>query len=373
MAESSATPLGNSDADREEMLDRMLTRLALCDDSKLQPLLSKLLPLTISSLSSQSLAVRKKWVMPNRVIVLLAGWRNWFGKCSSAVWNLAPLCLMWVLEILSHVNKRVKHHLEIGLPLLELWKMYSEANAAPMVRNFCIVYIEMAFERVQVKEKEELAPMLLVNISKLPLQHQEIILRIATKVIGECHSSRIDDEVAAKYRSINDSQDRELFIEFCLHTLLYQPPPQSGGCPPGLSIAQANRVSGKHLLKSDILLMRKLGILNVIEAMEFAPELVYPIYVAACVDWQEPVVKRGEELLKKKGSSANLENPNLINRLFILFNGTAGAENVDPDLRVNPGNPALKARLMSIFCHSVMAANSFPSTLQCIFGCIYGT
>jgi proteasome component ECM29 len=49
------------------------------------------------------------------------------------------------------VNKRVKHHLEIGLPLLELWKMYSEANAAPMVRNFCIVYIEMAFERVQVK------------------------------------------------------------------------------------------------------------------------------------------------------------------------------------------------------------------------------
>ena len=60
MAESSATPLGNSDADREEMLDRMLTRLALCDDSKLQPLLSKLLPLTISSLSSQSLAVRKK-------------------------------------------------------------------------------------------------------------------------------------------------------------------------------------------------------------------------------------------------------------------------------------------------------------------------
>jgi hypothetical protein len=36
---------------------------------------------------------------------------------------------------------------------------------------------------------------------------------------------------------------------------------------------------------------------------------------------QEPVVKRGEELLKKKGSSANLENPNLINRLFLLFNG----------------------------------------------------
>ena len=34
--------------------------------------------------------------LDNRVIDLLAGWRNWFSKHSSAVWNLAPLCLMWI-------------------------------------------------------------------------------------------------------------------------------------------------------------------------------------------------------------------------------------------------------------------------------------
>ncbi|GKU93494.1 hypothetical protein SLEP1_g7087 [Rubroshorea leprosula] len=63
MAESSAAAAAaapRSDAETEELLDRMLTRLALCDDSKLEALLSKLLPLTISSLSSQSLAVRNK-------------------------------------------------------------------------------------------------------------------------------------------------------------------------------------------------------------------------------------------------------------------------------------------------------------------------
>ncbi|GMP91549.1 hypothetical protein CsSME_00042202 [Camellia sinensis var. sinensis] len=121
MAESSSSgqvPMvtEKSDADMEEMLDRMLTRLALCDDSKLQTLLSKLLPISISSLSSNSSAVRKK-----------------------------------VIEILSHVNKRVKHQPEIGLPLSELWKLYTEAHSAPMVKNFCIVYIEMAFERLSVK------------------------------------------------------------------------------------------------------------------------------------------------------------------------------------------------------------------------------
>ncbi|KDP43192.1 hypothetical protein JCGZ_22744 [Jatropha curcas] len=337
MADSSSSA-PKSDLETEELLDRMLTRLALCDDSKLEVLLSKLLPLTLSSLSSQSTAVRNK-----------------------------------VLEILSHVNKRVKHHSDIGLPLLELWKLYTEANSAPMVKNFCIVYIEMAFERANAKEKENMAPMLVSNISKLPHQHQEIIMRIATKVIGECHAGQIDKEVAIKYRLANGSQDRELFIEFCLHLMLYQQPSQGGGCPPGLSIAQSHRVTGKQPLKTDELLMRKLGVLNVIEAMELDAELVYPLYLAASADCQEPVTKRGEELLRKKASTANLDDPKLMNKFFLLFNGTTGAESGAPESRISPASIALKVKLVSIFCRSITAANSFPATLQCTFGCIYGT
>ncbi len=40
--------------------------------------------------------------------------------------------------------------------------------------------------------------------------------------------------------------------------------------------------------------------------------------------------------------------------------------------RVAPAGPTLKTRLMAIFLHSVAAANAFPSTLQCVFDCIYG-
>lgn len=341
MAESSSSSAAapvKSDAETEEMLDRMLTRLALCDDSKLQSLLSKLLPISISSLSSQSVTVRKK-----------------------------------VIEILGHVNKRVKHQPEIGLPLSELWQMYQEPDGAPIVKNFCIVYIEMAFERLHTQEKETMAPILVTNISRLPSQHQDIILRIVTKVIGECHSVEIDEDVAAKYRLMASSQDIELFLEFCLHTILYQQSSQGEGSLAGLSTALRDRVTGKQTLKSDILLMRKLGILKVIETLEMAPELVYPIYLAASADCQEAVVKRGEELLKKKASTANLDDPSLIKRLYLLFNGTVGAENVAPESRVNPGNSALRVKLVSIFCRSITAANSFPSTLQCIFGCIYGS
>ncbi|KAF2582329.1 hypothetical protein F2Q68_00006897, partial [Brassica cretica] len=144
-----------------------------------------------------------------------------------------------------------------------------------------------------------------------------------------------------------------------------------GGCPPGLSVFQVNRITGKQELKGDMLTKRKLGILNVIGTMDLPGEYVYPLYIAASVDSQEPVAKRGEELLKKKASVTNLDDPKLIKRLFLLFNGTTATEHATPEHSVAPGNIALKMKLMSGFCRSIAAANSFPATLQCIFGCMF--
>ncbi|XP_066339222.1 uncharacterized protein [Miscanthus floridulus] len=344
MAEPSASSAAataaaeQTDAERMDALDRMLMRLALADDARLAPVLARVLPYAVTSLASPAPAVRKL-----------------------------------VMEILSHINKRVKHRPEISLPMLELWKIYTESTSATMVRNFCIVYIEMAFERLPTEEKGNIAPDLLINISNVPAQHQGIILRLVTKAIGECNTHKVDETIASKYRVITETKDGLVFAEFCFHTLLYQAPPQGTGCPAGLSVAQSERVTGKQPLKIDVLASRKLGILNVIEAMNFAPEIVYPLYLSASSDSQEPVSKKGEEFLKRKASTVNLEDPNLIKRLFTLFNGTVGAENIAAELKVSPAHASLRMRLMSVFCRSVAAANAFPHTLQCIFGCIYGS
>ncbi|XP_042400814.1 proteasome adapter and scaffold protein ECM29-like isoform X2 [Zingiber officinale] len=334
---STSSSTAPSDAEREEMLDRMLTRLALADDDKLEPLLVRILPYSISSLASPSPSIRKS-----------------------------------VLEMLSHVNKRVKNCPEISLPFSELWRIYNEANASLMVRNFCIVYIEMAFERLPIQDKVSMAPNLLVNISKIPPQHQEVILRIVSKAIGDHYSSQVTEKIGPMYSAIGDSDDRQVFVEFCLYTILYQPPSSSVTCPAGLSVVQSNRVTGKLPLKGELLTKRKLGMLNVIEAMQLAPEIVYPLYLAAVSDSQESVVKKGEELLKRKSTGVNLEDTILIKKLFILFNGNVGVESIAADSKVTPVNVAMRVRLMSIFCRSITAANAFPSTLQCIFSCIYG-
>ncbi|KAF7058005.1 hypothetical protein CFC21_065146 [Triticum aestivum] len=338
MGEPSAAPPAPTDAEREDALDRMLTRLALAEDARLAPLLVRVLPYAITSFASTSTSVRKL-----------------------------------AMEILSHINKRVKHRPEISLPMLDLWKIYTESASTSIVRNFCIVYIEMAFERLPSEEKGNIAPDLLINISKVPAQHQGIILRLVSKAIGECNTRKVDDNIALKYRSISGSDDGLVFADFCFHTILYQTPSQGIGCPAGLSVAQADRVTGKLPLKGDTLTSRKLGILNVLEAMQLASDILYPIYLAGASDSQESVAKRGDELLKRKASTASLEDAKLINRLFTLFNGTASAENIAAELKVAPAPSSLRVRLMSVFCRSIAAANAFPYTLQCIFGCIYGS
>ena len=38
-----------------------------------------------------------QWVLAGKVIDLLGGWRNWFWKHDSGIWNLVPSFLMWTI------------------------------------------------------------------------------------------------------------------------------------------------------------------------------------------------------------------------------------------------------------------------------------
>lgn len=49
--------------------------------------------------------------------------------------------------MLSHVNKRVRGHDQIKLPLNALLDLYLTDASTPLVKNFAIVYVEMAMER----------------------------------------------------------------------------------------------------------------------------------------------------------------------------------------------------------------------------------
>ena len=51
------------------------------------------------------------------------------------------------MEMLTHINKRVKGQPSIKLPLLDLLKLYQNETSTPMVKSFSLVYMEMSFDR----------------------------------------------------------------------------------------------------------------------------------------------------------------------------------------------------------------------------------
>ncbi|MCO5551057.1 hypothetical protein L7F22_004554 [Adiantum nelumboides] len=317
--------------EQEAMLERFLTRLALTEDEKLENVLAKLLPFAISCLATRQ-STRQK-----------------------------------VMDILMHINKRVKDQPSIKLPLRELLALYQNEKSEPIVKNFSLVYLEMAFDR-HPKDDLDLAPELLKNLSQVSVQQQDILLRLSAKSLEKYAFKSLEGSCAARYTFLRNPDDRDIFVEFCLQTIVYQ----SSKSFLGLSKLQAFRISGKELLKGDSLVNRKVGMLNVISELNLSTEIVYPLFLVASVDSNNIVSKRGEELLKKITSGANFEDPVLIKKLFSMFQGTIG-NSTSEDTRVFPASPSVKEKILSVFVHSIAAANSFPATLHCIFDCIFGT
>ncbi|XP_024544607.1 proteasome adapter and scaffold protein ECM29 [Selaginella moellendorffii] len=334
--------MASSSSSAEEelaMVERFLTRLVFTEDAQLEKVLSKLLPYAISLMSSSSNATRVK-----------------------------------VTEMLSHINKRVKEQLSIKLPLAELLGVYRRPDAAVIVKNFSLVYIEMAFDRSTSEEQIAIVPEMLTGLASFPPLHRDIFLRTTAKALEKLSSDRVFEGVATKLKACLSSQDYPILFEFISQTLLYQVPSasQEGVPPPGLSLAQVARVCGKTPIQSDHLVPRKMGFLNLIAKMEVAPQDVYFTLLVASSDRNDLVAKRGEELLKKKASGVNMEDKTFVKSLFTIFLGTPANDRVPADGKVSAASPILKAKIMSALTHSVAAANIFPMTLQCIFDCFNG-
>ena len=97
-------------------VDRALLRLSLTPEEALAPILQRVLPALLSMLQP----------------------------------GVAPSLLAKLLETLSHINKRVKDR-PLQLPFAELLALLP--GAAPFTANFVLVYLRMAFERLDTQQR----------------------------------------------------------------------------------------------------------------------------------------------------------------------------------------------------------------------------
>ena len=62
-------------------------------------------------------------------------------------------CAAKVLEMLSHVNKRLQGSTTLKLPLEQLVDLFLKPTSSPLTRNFALVYVETAFKRASAEER----------------------------------------------------------------------------------------------------------------------------------------------------------------------------------------------------------------------------
>ncbi|MGH0136109.1 UNVERIFIED_CONTAM: hypothetical protein FKN15_008319 [Acipenser sinensis] len=299
--------------DELNQLERVFLRLGHAEtDEQLQHIISKFLPPVLLKLSSIQEGVRKK-----------------------------------VMELLVHLNKRIKSRPKIQLPVETLLVQYQDPAAASFVTNFTIIYIKMGYPRLDVEEQCELAPTLLTAMEGKPQPQQDSLMHLLIPTLFSMKYPSEPSKVASPFILVEKPKTVHLLLDFMLDVLMMpygfvlnepqsRPNPASpqssagngsaGGVgipqpPPGMSFYAAKRIIGETPWTPEQLEQCKLGIVKFIKA-EQVPEVEAVVHlVIASSDTRHSVATAADLELKSKQSIIDWNNPLIINKIYKVYLG----------------------------------------------------
>lgn len=76
------------------------------------------------------------------------------------------------MEVLTHLNKRLKSRPAVQLPVESLLEQFKTTDSS-FLHNFSIIYITMGFPRLDKEKQIELAPFVLNCLENKPENHQD--------------------------------------------------------------------------------------------------------------------------------------------------------------------------------------------------------
>ncbi|XP_045903275.1 proteasome adapter and scaffold protein ECM29 [Micropterus dolomieu] len=357
--------------DELNQLERVFLRLGHAEtDEQLQDIISKFLPPVLLKLSSVQEGVRKK-----------------------------------VMELLVHLNKRIKSRPKIQLPVETLLVQYQDPAAASFVTNFTIIYIKMGYPRLEVGKQCELAPTLLTAMEGKPQPQQDSLMHLLIPTLYHMKYPADISKNASPFNLTERPKTVQLLLEFMLDVLLMpygfvlnesptRPAPSSsqGGSadgtvaaggqilpqpPPGMSVYAAKRVIGEAQWSAEQLEQCKLGIVKFIEAKQ-VPEVETVVHlVVASSDTRHSVATAADLELKSKQSIIDWNNPLIINKMYKVYLGdvplkTKGG-NMKQELKHEPVSTRVKMKILPHLLRSRLAAECFPANIQVVYDGLFGT
>ncbi|XP_063151047.1 proteasome adapter and scaffold protein ECM29 [Candoia aspera] len=355
--------------DELNQLERVFLRLGHAEtDEQLQNIISKFLPPVLLKLSSTQEGVRKK-----------------------------------VMELLVHLNKRIKSRPKIQLPVETLLVQYQDPSAVSFVTNFTIIYVKMGYPRLPVEKQCELAPTLLTAMEGKPQPQQDSLMHLLIPTLFHMKYPVEPLKAASPFNLAEKPKTVQLLLDFMLDVLLMpygyvlnesqsrQSVPagqgsssssNSGGSgipqpPPGMSFYSAKRVIGDSPWTPEQLEQCKLGIVKFIEA-EQVPDVEAVIHlVIASSDTRHSVATAADLELKSKQSLIDWNNPAIINKLYKVYLGdiplkTKEGAVLKPELKRDPVSTRVKLKIVPHLLRSRQAAETFPANIQVVYDGLFG-
>ncbi|KAK4875583.1 hypothetical protein RN001_012005 [Aquatica leii] len=334
------------------LLERVFLRIGAAEtDEQLQNVVSKFLPPVLLKLSSQQEGVRKK-----------------------------------VMELLVHINKRIKSRPLVQLPVEALLVQYQDPAATAFVINFTIIYIKLGFPRLPEEKQVELIPSMLNSIDSKPQSHQDslilLIVPLLGKVVVPMDSSQkhsvfgLNEKVHVKKHMLGLLLDM-LLLPYGMLTQKNADNEQNSGnevslpVPPGMSEYSFKRVTNEFPLHPEELEQIKLGIVKFLASGIFSDEEILIHLIVAASDTRFSIANLADLELKKVVGAVDWSSTAVSMPLYLLYLGSQ-SQNISANMKKSPANTRIRLKLLTHMCRISGSGFTLPASIQIIFDSLYG-
>ncbi|XP_058829138.1 proteasome-associated protein ECM29 homolog [Topomyia yanbarensis] len=326
--------MATNPAEELELLERVLLRLGCADtDEQLQNTVTKFLTPVLIKITSPHEGVRKK-----------------------------------VMEILTHINKRLKSRNQIQIPLGPLLQHYQQSSSSFLI-NFAIIYITMGFPRLTIEEQTEMAPLLMNCLEGKPEPHQDKILMLVLPLLGEIKIPENPENRSELLGLSGKPHTKQQFLSILMDVLLLPyGTTQDGEVPPGMSTYTFKRVTSEHL-KAEELEQLKKGIVRLLCGGIFPEPETLTHLIVASADTRFSVATPAIVELNKISSSLDWTDPKLSAPIYTLFSGNGSKI---PDRKTSPVSTRVRQKLFQhlLKCrgNGIITAKGIQVIFEALFG-----
>ncbi|KAI9819038.1 MAG: proteasome component M29 [Thelocarpon impressellum] len=285
-----------------------------------------------------------------------------------------------VLSILQHVNTRIQPP-SIKLPLVALLKQFKDPATAPLIRHFDLLYLQQGIARVPPSERLELLPTLIHGIHSDAAKSASngagvfnLLLKLTPHLRLPPRGSNEDGELRERL-GLHQSPDDAAFVAsyfgkvilLTVGRMATHEGDSAGAACPGLTPEDFSflTLSGKketwdpaHDSGSN-LTETKLAVCRFLASGAFTDRERHLPALFASADPNSNISQLGDDMLKRTSPNISLEDAALVESLFAVYLGQAGA-------RLQAARPPLQAKIAGLLSRSAIATTFTDSIIQMV-------